>query len=165
MIGVCPNCTDNKPKKLIDGLCTIHYYSRLNYRSAKKSIEKNKDVKQALTLWFNEKLEFAPRCCENCDTPLYESAMINPRAIVAHLLPKRANKFPEVATHPDNCAYLCQRCHTKYDSDDIEFIINMPLFPEIKKRILSVAESLDEFQIQRVINFFDRANEKKREVN
>jgi hypothetical protein len=88
--------------------------------SEKKKQEKkeSKPQRDLLTEWFTERVKEMKGKCENCgckiDKKIYAYAMMS----VAHVLPKRKNMFPSVATHPDNWLELCTSngCHGKYDT-------------------------------------------------
>lgn len=68
---------------------------------------------------------------------------------IAHLLPKRKNQFPSVATHLDNWIELCffgNSCHTNFDSGRItwEFLADSKEFDVIKEKFLKVYPSIAE---------------------
>lgn len=79
----------------------------------KKAVEKATDPH--LKQWFVNQLMKAPKNCEECGTPLRRWINFMPFAIIAHILPKRKNQFPELATHPENRMYFCGDCHTDFD--------------------------------------------------
>jgi hypothetical protein len=114
-VGTCQDCGNNS--YLTAGRCRSCYWQhRAKVNSKKPAAVARQERKQDLTPWFNMQLTMCPERCENvtCQEPLRESMVINPRAVVAHILPKRT--FTEVATHPLNRAFLCNKCHHKYDN-------------------------------------------------
>lgn len=118
-VGTCQDC--RKTTYLTAGRCRACYWAnRAKINSKKPAAKAKRAAKDELTPWFNMQLTMAPAHCENvaCREPLTESMAINPRTIVAHILPK--SRFPEVATHPLNRVFLCQSCHYKYDNGKAE---------------------------------------------
>lgn len=88
--------------------------------SEKKNVEikEHKPVKNLLNKWFAEieKIEFKKGVCNcwNCGEPIYQAFA---RTAIAHILPKRKNMFPSVATHPFNYLILGAGCgcHNEFD--------------------------------------------------
>lgn len=119
--GTCQDC--GHEKYLTAGRCRSCYWQhRAKVNSNKPAAKTKQEQKDDLTPWFKMQLTMAPALCENteCRAPLRESMVINPRSIVAHILPKAG--FKEVATHPLNRMFLCETCHSRYDGHRIEKI-------------------------------------------
>lgn len=132
-VGKCLDCSYTGP--LTAGRCNTHYWQHRHSVNSKKQAAKEREAhKQGLTPWFNMQLTMAPKCCENptCREPLRDSMAINPRAIVAHILPK--NRFSEISTHPLNRVFLCNKCHHRYDNG---FADTMPELLELCRSRLS----------------------------
>lgn len=131
--GTCIDCgPGSSVKPLIAGRCQSHYWKHRQHVNARKPAAKAKQaLKDDLTGWFNMQLATAPNNCENCCLPLRESMLINPRAIVCHIVSK--SLFPEVAIHPLNRWFGCNDCHTWYDANPGE-INHMPVFPVVLAR-------------------------------
>lgn len=157
-IGECVDCLingDNSQKPLIKDRCESHYW---RYRSSlKKPKEKQKTyttisrgkVKQTdpdLQKWFELQVSLCYRYCECCGEPIFSPSKLN----IAHILPKRENKFPEVKTHPLNVIYLCWDCHTNYDNQGESFALKMPCLNKMKSRVLQMQEHLSISQWQRI---------------
>lgn len=91
-------------------------------KSAKK-IAQEKEQDKGLNEWFEARRKEMTGRCAHCggrttrdDDKLFKHS-------IAHLLPKRANMFPSVATHPDNWLELCffgDSCHTNYDNNILD---------------------------------------------
>lgn len=121
--------------------------------SAKKKIAEklSKPAKEALDEFFDNALAVAPFHCEECGDLLSESMGINPRTVVAHLLPKRKQHgFPSVAAHPDNKAYLCYRDHHDYDNKGADYVTSMKIYPQILERVAVLLPHLTPEEFKRV---------------
>lgn len=132
--GVCIDCgPEGGCIPLIAGRCQRHYWQSRKKISSHKPAQKEKvEKKDALTLWFAQRLIELPfpAVCENCHKSLRPSMVINPRTVVCHIVPK--STIPEVACHHFNVWYGCQECHDKYDnggilSDKVLLLIHMRL--------------------------------------
>jgi len=142
-IGACIDC--GQDGVLIAGRCAKKCYWRYRGKinAAKPAIKDRDARKQDLTAWFNMQLTMRPAVCENpdCGCRLADSMVINPRAIVAHILPK--STFKEVATHPLNRVFLCNGCHHKYDNGSADtmpqlLVICRTRYGAFKDKILPV---------------------------
>jgi 5-methylcytosine-specific restriction endonuclease McrA len=101
---------------------------KLTGEKATKKVVK-KAAKDDLTGWFAHQLTMCTPDCENCKTKFTSVHIINPRTIIAHILPKRSDfGFPEVATHPFNRMFLCPDCHSKYDNGNAADREKMPVY-------------------------------------
>ena len=122
--------------------------------SEKKKIANklNKPSKEALDKFYDDALMNAPFHCENCGADLRESVLINPRVIVAHILPKKSSigGFPSVATHPMNKFYAYSKCHNGYDEQGSDFILQMPLLQILKERVKLLIPYLTESEKNKI---------------
>lgn len=117
----------------------------------KTAAKLDKVLKGKLDQFYDDALNAAPFHCEECGEHLSESVVINPRTIVAHLLPKRKiGGFPSVSCHPSNKAYLCDSCHNGYDQKGKDFIIKMRLYPAILERVKELLPHLNPQELSRV---------------
>lgn len=86
--------------------------------------------------FFAEALKEAPAKCMECDKSLAGSQLINPRTVVAHILPKSDKQgVPSMKTNPLNKVYLCGDCHTDMDTHGCDFISQMKIFPLMLERV------------------------------
>lgn len=83
--------------------------------------------------FFATQIKNAPDRCEECGKSLVGTKIINPAAIVCHIVPK--STVPSVATHPDNRFFGCSSCHHSFDNKGASFIIKMKIFPILKERV------------------------------
>jgi hypothetical protein len=159
--GTCIDCGPEAAENyIIAGRCQYHYWQ---YRAqvkresprCKAAAAEEKKVKDALTTWFNLKIQLRPDRCENCGIHLRESMTINPRAIICHVLPKAENKFPEVATHILNCWYGCNECHYQYDNCAPIDRSLMPVWPIVINRFNKIILSLPEDKINRAKTYLN----------
>lgn len=120
---------------------------------------KTKKVKNNLSSWFNVQKSQIPNFCEECGESL--EMLVNSSywtTTIAHIVPKRANKYPSVATHPLNRMFYCDHCHNRFDNLGLSEIESFKSLPVIKKRFLKIYESMtDEEQNKAEIeyNFFN----------
>lgn len=66
--------------------------------------------------WFQDRRKEMAGFCKNCRNPSYKKSQEYFRFSIAHILAKRKNMFPSVATHPENWVELCGDCHTNLDN-------------------------------------------------
>jgi hypothetical protein len=109
-----------------------------------------KETKKSLTVFYTEMIVKAPKVCEECGKPLKPSMIINPRSIVAHILPKRGNLFPSVATNPDNVFYGCNDCHHDFDNKGEEFIVKMKIYPILKERVSKLIPLMPDRELHKI---------------
>lgn len=96
--------------------------------------------KKLLDAFFLEMGEILPQLCENCSQPLNAFNRAARRAMTCHILPKKDDLFPELATDPDNILFMgvvifgssCN-CHTSFDSS-VEKRMLMPIYPRALKQ-------------------------------
>lgn len=113
--------------------------------SAKKSpIKKNpptkkeKDKSKERNAFFQVMIARRPKNCQESGKPLIKSMAINPRSIVAHILPKRdvdKGGVPSMQYDERNILYLDQDVHTDMDRQGEAYITKMKLYPVMKKRV------------------------------
>lgn len=140
---------------LIGGFCKNHYWEyRQNINSSKKSNLEKKEVKKELSIFFANQLKENPEFCEECGVSLRASKAINPRSIIAHILPKRKSCFPSVATHSDNRLFLCVDCHSNYDNKGWEYVATMKIFNLVKERLALFVDCLTEFELNKLPEIF-----------
>lgn len=136
---------------LITDKCPDHYWAhrrslknnnsseRLKTRQNKPDKkEQQKESSKELELWFVRQIAQCPRNCEECGTPLRPWLSWMPKAVIAHILPKRKNMFPTVATHPANRMFYCGDCHTDFDqkgSDHAKLMKSIGLMRERYREI------------------------------
>lgn len=96
------------------------------YNIPKQSEKKKAQIKLARLsgdskqdLWFIDKRKEMSGKCLLCGSPTEKNNDETYRRSIAHLLAKRKNMFPSVATHPDIAIELCyyyNSCHTNFDN-------------------------------------------------
>lgn len=140
---------------LIGGFCQYHYKEyRYKINSSKKSNIAKKEVKKELNVFFANQLKDNPEFCEECGVSLRASKAINPRAVIAHILPKRKSCFPSVATHSDNRLFLCVNCHSDYDNKGWEHVAQMKVFSLAKERLSLFVDNLTDYERERLPDIF-----------
>jgi len=84
----------------------------------KKALKNSKPQKDLQAEWFIEQVNNHTGICMECGGSTKNSIYVYAKACVAHVLPKRDNMFPSVATHKDNSLELCTTngCHHRYDN-------------------------------------------------
>ena len=115
-------------------------------KAEKKAAKPSKDLQND---WFNEieEREFANgKCnCWNCGDEILRPFA---RTAIAHILPKRKNMFPSVATQPMNYLILGAGCgcHAEYDRT-WEDASKMQVWPKAVERFLIFQSAIasDEF--------------------
>ena len=155
-IGHCIDCHDGSPKKpLTAKRCEFHYRKHRAEVCAAKAKNKAKRAKKAeLTVFFASQLLETPNRCENCGADIQFWKRVNPRILVAHILPKReVGGFPQVSTHPLNRVFLCPDCHTNFDNKGEAFALTMPALPIIKERFNGFKNLLTISDLQRIPNY------------
>ena len=123
---------------------------KLGGASTKKEVRQKKEAKKD---FFRDQMNKAH--CENCGASVLPTMAINPKAIVAHILPKSEKQgCPSVATHPLNCWIACGDCHTNYDNKGAAYVQNMPIFEELKKRVAKFYNKIAQGERRRVPVYF-----------
>lgn len=165
--GICNSCTDNKPKKLIKGLCQYHYWSAKRQESqknkppkkkewAKKSAARKKEKLPDLQKWFEERHEEMVGICCNCGaiTDKYNHRW---KWGIAHILPKKSSfgGFPSVATNRDNWIELCMvnGCHQTFDGS-WDAASKMKCFPLAKFKFMLFKNDIAQEERYRIPEVF-----------
>lgn len=83
----------------------------------KQQDKESKPEKEKQAQWFKDRVKEISGKCMNCGGSTNKKNFQFAMMACAHILPKRSNMFPSVATHPDNWIELCvtNGCHHKYD--------------------------------------------------
>lgn len=133
--------------------CYWKYRSKVKKESPgeRLKIAKKKDGKKDLDKFFEIQIKKIPTYCEECGTNLTGWKHVRPKALIAHILPKRSNMFPEVATHPNNRMFFCPDCHTDFDNKGSEFISGMKSLPKIKTRLKTFIGNISEANQERIL--------------
>lgn len=140
---------------LIGGFCQYHYKKHRAIVNATKRVNiAKKEVKKELSVFFANQLLKHPSNCENCGVNLRESKIINPRTIVAHILPKNEKGFPSVRSHPQNRLFLCKDCHSDYDNKGWEHVAQMKVFSLAKERLSLFYNELTEYEKSKLPEIF-----------
>lgn len=122
-MGLCPNCTDSRPKSLISGLCQYHYWG--NKRSATASptrrrpplrggvYESPEDQEQ--DAWYDHRIILMTGRCWNCGEIIVTSNRKFAKAAISHIFAKET--FPSIAMHDLNYLELGAACgcHRKWE--------------------------------------------------
>lgn len=168
-IGVCTVCQeqgDESEKPLVKKkFCDYHNKIRLHkesqerkkQRSEVKKVTGGVTIEEAVLManktnigqWFKDQSRQAPNNCEECGCSIRH--LIGSTVIIAHILPKAKNKFPEVATHPLNRLFLCDLCHNRFDKRDNAYRITMNCIPVMKERLRAFYPLLSESQQMRAL--------------
>lgn len=154
--GHCIDCPDGSPEKYLTAKrCGFHYKKHRAAISAAKPKARAKVAKKAeLNIFFASQILDIPAKCENCPNDIRYWRQINPRMLVAHILPKReVGGFPQVATHPLNRVFLCPDCHTNFDNKGEAFALTMPALPLIIERFNGFKNLLSISDLQRIPNY------------
>jgi len=146
---------------LIARKCKTHYWKHRAEVNKKKPENKHKTNERAkrkaeLDKWFEKQIKKIPEYCEECGTNLGGWRLVMPRAIIAHILPKRTGPggFPSVATHPENRMYYCPDCHNGYDNKGWSHVEKMKSFKKVKRRLQKFSGDLSEEEFNRIPEIF-----------
>lgn len=104
----------------------------------KKTTNTEKLKMKQRTAFFEAMIKIAPKKCMETGKPLAGSMVINPRSIVAHILPKRdADKggVPSMQYDKRNIIFLDQDVHTDMDRQGKDYVVKMKLYPLMKERV------------------------------
>jgi hypothetical protein len=116
-----------------------------------KEAEKvKKEVKKSLSVFYLEQIAKAPKLCEECGKGLRSSMCINPRAIICHILPKRTEMFPSVATNSDNVFFGCNDCHHAFDNKGEDFIVKMKIYPILLERVAKLLPFMPDKELNKI---------------
>lgn len=157
--GSCSHGGCGYSGRLIGGKCQRHYWqgraskSKTKPANVLKEAQKTERTKE-LDIWFLDQIQMIPNHCEECETNLGGWRQVMPKAIIAHILPKRVNHgFPDVATHPDNRMFLCPDCHTNLDNKGSDFALNMKSLNLMRSRYKQIEPFLSESDVSRVPDY------------
>jgi 5-methylcytosine-specific restriction endonuclease McrA len=89
---------------------------KISEKKKKQILEDSELAKQnaALEKWFNDKHRESAGICENCTNLTSKFNTKRWKWELAHIIPKE--HFLSVKTHPYNILFLCDDCHSCYDS-------------------------------------------------
>ncbi len=117
-------------------------YCRIPGHAGKPKADENKvekvKAKEERNLFYELMLKRAPKKCQETGQSLTGLMSINPRVIIAHILPKRATKdggVPSMATDKRNIVFLHGDVHTDMDNKGKSYVTKMKIFPLMKKRV------------------------------
>lgn len=109
------------------------FQQKMGYNTQKKPGQKKE---QGRGNWFKKMWQKAPRLCMECEKPTIGTMLINPAAVVAHILPKRPDGgCPSVQYEEDNVVFLCGDCHTNMDNLGADYVKKMKIYPLLKQRV------------------------------
>jgi len=121
------NGTAVKPVKEKTPIAKVSEKQKQKLKEAKPDRDKQLE-------WFKARISESKGRCVECGSLINKNVFAFAVCAVAHVLPKRNNLFPSVATHPDNSLELCAEngCHAKYDKswDDASQMKCWPLAVE-----------------------------------
>lgn len=179
-IAPCIDCIeqgDNTPKVLTAKRCQSHYWqhrNKINVVKAKsnpKPITASKAIQGAnntnLGKWFERQISICPSKCEECGTRISHYKYMDGHwatSLIAHILPKAKNKFPEVATHPNNRMFFCPQCHNKYDNNK-DFRQSIKSLPILEERFKTFINELSDTQRFRALDYLGFDIEVKQEYD
>lgn len=154
---------------LIAKKCKTHYWQhrasvKKNSSSNRLKMAEKKERQKDLNEWFEKQIAQIPTYCEECGTNLGGWRQVMPRAIIAHILPKRltAGGFPSVATHPMNRMFYCPDCHNRYDNRGWSHVPTMKSYPKVLERFKEFAGDLTEEEFNRLPEYLQTATWRKK---
>jgi hypothetical protein len=116
--------------KAAAGLPKPKKYKPIAKKSAKKLKQEAEEKKlrgdddTLMEQWFKARRKELTGTCDFCGGKTEKHNNETYKRSIAHLLPKRSNMFPSVATHPANYLELCfygNSCHTNFDNGIISW--------------------------------------------
>lgn len=118
--------------------------------SAKKKANQpeEKVYKQQLSEFFDRMLNESQHTCQECGCDLYSSTILNERAIICHILPKKT--FTVVAMNPDNIVNLCNVHHHMLDLGGSKKVMAMNIYPLLKERVKILLPLIPEDQLKSI---------------
>lgn len=127
---------------LIAKKCRTHYWQhraslKKDSSANRLKIAEKKERQNDLTEWFAKQVAQIPTYCEECGVNLGGWRQVMPKAIIAHILPKRTTfgGFPSVAIHPENRMFFCPDCHNRYDNRGWSYAPTMKSYPLLVERL------------------------------
>ena len=121
--------------------------------SKKKSAQLSKSINNELSIWYQKRIQYAKRICENCGNDLSNYTPKDFHASIAHILPK--SLFTSVATNKYNYLILgiwCG-CHSNYDSSWLK-ASTMAAFTIAKGRFSLFRKDIDQEEIRKIPSLF-----------
>lgn len=101
--------------------------------------------------FYNLMIMQRPEYCQESGKPLEQSMFINPRSIVAHILPKREQGgVPSMQYDQRNIIYLDQDVHTNMDNKGKDFVMKMKIYGLMKRRVKSMWKDIPEHEKKNV---------------
>jgi len=109
----------------------------------KQQDKESKPEKEKQVQWFKDRVKEMSGKCTNCGGSTSKNNPSLAIMAIAHILPKRKNMFPSVATHPDNWIELCvtNGCHHKYDRS-WEDAMTMKIWPLVVEKFKLIYPSI-----------------------
>lgn len=99
----------------------VHTIAKKSEKKLKEeAAQRDANTDAGLDKWFEARRKEMTGKCLFCGGKTEVKNDETYRRSIAHLLPKRKNQFPSVATHPDNFIELCfygNSCHTNLDNN------------------------------------------------
>jgi hypothetical protein len=114
-----------------------------------------KDPAAAKERWFQDRRKEMTGFCKNCGKPSFKHSNEYFRYSIAHILAKRKNMFPSVATHPENWIELCQDCHQNLDNCMID-LIDLSCWDEVVVKFQKMYPFIAQEEVKRIPNILFR---------
>ncbi len=130
MLGTVPDA----PPKEKKGIAPVS-------EKKKAQLKEEKPKRDQQVEWFAARIKEMKGECLECSKPINKDVFAFAVMSVAHVLPKRNNMFPSVATHKNNSLELCVDCHSLYDRswDDA---CSMKVWPLAVDKFISIYPSI-----------------------
>jgi len=109
----------------------------------KAKLKEDKPKKEAQLQWFKDRISEMQGKCMECGEPINKHVFSFAIMSIAHVLAKRDNMFPSVATHKDNSIELCVKngCHDRYDRS-WEDAAQMKIWPVVVEKFKKIYPSI-----------------------
>ena len=154
-----PNCQNNV---FSSGFCRNHSYlippkekkAYTNHRGLfVREIEPIEDGKDALAMWFKEKMKNSPRVCQNCGKSLLGLSDTDWKGSQHHVLFKE--HFKSVKSHPNNHLVLGRWCCHPIVHTSHENAAKMAVFPKAKEIVISLLSELTKEELRRIPKIYN----------
>lgn len=128
-------------------------------KSTKKLIEERNNKTPGdseLLKWYKSVQKQLKGTCMMCGSPYNKNILQYAIPCIAHILPKRSNQFPSVATHSLNWLELGAICGCHYKFDNLmswEDKKNSILFPLIMERLTMIEPNLSQNEKNKIPDF------------
>jgi hypothetical protein len=105
----------------------------------KQQLKEEKPTRDLQLQWYHDKVNAMTGICMECGCRINKKDFEFAIMTVAHVLPKRKDQFPSVATHEENSLELCvtNGCHGRYDNS-WEDAAQMKVWPLAVKKFLII---------------------------